>query len=57
MANKKQPKCKRCKQVILVPKVEWQKYCSPKCRAASYYARRSEEARMFRKLMEKRESA
>jgi hypothetical protein len=57
MANKKQPKCKRCKQVILVPKVEWQKYCSPKCRAASYYARRSEEARLFRKLMEKRESA
>ena len=56
MPNKKQTKCKRCKE-LFVGEVEWQKFCSPKCRAASYYARRSEEARLFRKLMEKRESA
>jgi Zn finger protein HypA/HybF involved in hydrogenase expression len=56
MPSKKQGKCKRCKQPMDL-EVEWQKYCSPKCRAASYYARRAEEARMYRKMMEKRESA
>ncbi len=54
--TKKKCKLKSCRAPFR-PEVSWQKYCSDKCRAAGYYARRSEEARMFRKLMEKRESA
>jgi len=56
MPTKKQTKCKRCK-VMFPPSVEWQKYCSRKCRDASHYAKRALEAKMFRKLMEERKSA
>jgi hypothetical protein len=58
MNTTKQGKCKwkECRKPF-VAGVEWQKFCSPKCRAANYYARRAKESRLFRKMMEKRVGA